>query len=405
MTPSTTAELSKAEILDRAQTLSDAFRARATETETLGKLPDDLWEQVKDSGLLSLLVPKHLGGLDAGPRAMVDVVRILCRGDASAAWVTSFAIQGQEGFSSLPRELWDKLSKGRPFVLTAGSVTQRKPAIAEPVDGGYILSAHVGYASGCLHADWVFVIALVAGQEDLGPRRFIVPVEQVTILDNWAPSGMRGTGSNDVVIDRVFVPSELAVDDRLNSAPTGSRSIGSRSVIIGDTDTLKYPTHRVIMLMHAALLVGAGEAILELFPPYLEKRFRPFSTVAPRDSGVSHKTYGAAAYDVANARLLLEHATETIIEAFGSGRGFTLEEQARAAIVTAGIINSIRETSSALIRLAGSSVHQAGSALDRFWRDIEVMSSHPSGDWDAVAETAGRVLLGKGPGPHNPLFL
>lgn len=400
----TTLELSKTEILERAQKLSDSFRARATETEELGTLSPELWAEVEDSGLLALLVPKELGGLDAGLRAMVDVVRILGRGDASAAWVTSFAIQGQGSFASLPRELWDELSKGRPYVLTAGSATQRKPPVAERVEGGYLVTSHVGYVSGCRQANWIFLIAPIAGEEEHGPRRFIVAAEDCTIVDNWYPSGMRGTGSNDVIMEKAFVPDRFAIDDRLGSAPTGSRSLDSTSVIVADTAAVEYPTHRVIMLMHAALLVGAGEAMLELFPPYLEKRFRPFSTVAPRDSAVSHKTFGVAAFNVENAGLVLENATEKVVDVYGSGRELTLEEQVRVASVTPGVIDTIRETSSSLIRIAGSSVHQAGSPLDRFWRDIEVMGSHPSGDWDAVAETAGRVLLGKGLGGHNPLF-
>ena len=36
----------------------------------------------------------------------------------------------------------------------------------------------------------------------------------VTVLDNWDTTGMRGTASNDVVVDDVFVPDERVLADR-----------------------------------------------------------------------------------------------------------------------------------------------------------------------------------------------
>ena len=39
----------------------------------------------------------------------------------------------------------------------------------------------------------------------------LVPTSKVSIVDVWDTTGMRGTGSNDIVVDNVFVPFMIAL--------------------------------------------------------------------------------------------------------------------------------------------------------------------------------------------------
>jgi alkylation response protein AidB-like acyl-CoA dehydrogenase len=79
------------------------------------------------------------------------------------------------------------------------------------VEGGYRYSALKHFASGSPGAD----LLVTSGpyehpEEGWQVLHFPVAIKQegVTVLDNWAPMGMRGSGSNSVEIKDVFVPDE-----------------------------------------------------------------------------------------------------------------------------------------------------------------------------------------------------
>jgi hypothetical protein len=56
-------------------------------------------------------------------------------------------------------------------------------------------------------------------------RFFALPIEHVKVEDTWYVDGMIGTGSNDIVIDGVFVPEErtVAVFEMADGHAPGSR--------------------------------------------------------------------------------------------------------------------------------------------------------------------------------------
>jgi alkylation response protein AidB-like acyl-CoA dehydrogenase len=79
----------------------------------------------------------------------------------------------------------------------------------EKVDGGYRVSARKIFCSGS-PAGGLLVSSAIYDDPQEGPSvlHFAVPMnaEGITVLDNWRAMGMRGTGSNDVVLENVFVP-------------------------------------------------------------------------------------------------------------------------------------------------------------------------------------------------------
>lgn len=84
-------------------------------------------------------------------------------------------------------------------------------------DGGYIYNASKHFASGSPGADLLVTSGPFedpeAGWQVL---HFSVPLsaDGVTVLDNWAPMGMRGSGSNSVKLENVFIPEESVVARR-----------------------------------------------------------------------------------------------------------------------------------------------------------------------------------------------
>src|SRR5262249_13531919 len=89
------------------------------------------------------------------------------------------------------------------------------PMQAAPAQGGYRITGRAPLFSNCYDADWIATTATVlAGEpsraEDRGEPEMVMaylPRDSCHVIDTWHVMGMRGTGSNDVAVTDVFVPT------------------------------------------------------------------------------------------------------------------------------------------------------------------------------------------------------
>ena len=71
----------------------------------------------------------------------------------------------------------------------------------------YQVSGQWDFSSGCDAATWVLLI----GNGPTGPLMLMLPRSDYEIEDTWFVSGLRGTGSKDIMVDNVFVPAHRTV--------------------------------------------------------------------------------------------------------------------------------------------------------------------------------------------------
>ena len=122
--------------------------------------------------------------------------------------------RGLPGAEATLRRVADE---GIVLVSTGGADFTRPRGEARKVDGGYVVSGRKVFASQSV-AGAAMSTMFAYDDPDQGMRvlNMAVPigVEGVTVLDNWDTLGMRGTASNDIVIDGVFVPDDKVLADR-----------------------------------------------------------------------------------------------------------------------------------------------------------------------------------------------
>lgn len=192
---------------ESARAMVPHIKARQQETARLGRLPDDTINELQNNGFFRIMQPKRWGGYEMEPHHFFDVQMTLAEGCMSTAWVLGVvAIHNwQLGLfdERAQKDVWgvNDATLISSSYMPVGKVTR--------IDGGFRLSGRWGFSSGSLHCEWAFLGAMVPpAQPGEAPdyRTFLVPRCDYQIVQNWDVSGLEGTGSNDIIVDDVFVP-------------------------------------------------------------------------------------------------------------------------------------------------------------------------------------------------------
>ncbi|MBV9582575.1 MAG: oxidoreductase [Chloroflexi bacterium] len=208
------------ELIARARQLLPTLAERAFETERLGRVPDTTVAEILATHLNRVGVPVRFGGLDVEFHLMHDIAIEFGRACGATSWC--FALWGVHNWwvGYYPPEAQEEVYANGPDVLTssAGFALESR---AEPVAGGYRVSGHWQFSSGCDHAAYVFAVT----DSPDGPMGTIIPRSDLRILeDTWNVSGLQGTGSKDLVIDDAFVPAHRTLAGRGNMYSTSAWS-------------------------------------------------------------------------------------------------------------------------------------------------------------------------------------
>jgi alkylation response protein AidB-like acyl-CoA dehydrogenase len=201
------------QLLRAVHTLEPLIRAHADEAERNRRLSPVVVTALAEAGIFRMYTPRTLGGFEIDPLSFYRIVEAIARIDGSTGWCVFIAGGNPLLGAFLADEAAEKVFGSDPHAITAGVVHPYGTAVVS--DGGYRVTGRWSYASGCQHSTWIFCCCEVFdgdqrrlaedGEPDV--RLFFIPIGQISIIETWDVSGLVGTGSHDVVIDQVFVPS------------------------------------------------------------------------------------------------------------------------------------------------------------------------------------------------------
>src|SRR5215475_6527957 len=220
------------ELLAEVEAVAPILTEHAPQSEKLGRLNEPTIKALRKTRLLRFACPRDLGGDEADPLTVMEVLEAAARIDGSAGWTLGIlALTSAMAGAFLPAQTAQQIfAKGVPPM--AGMIGPRGKA--EPVDGGYRVTGRWSFGSGIYHADWVIAGAFLPGQplpagpRGAGIRMALLPRGQVVIHDNWQVAGLRASGSCDYSVENVFVPDEMTfpfMDARLGNAVTGGAAL------------------------------------------------------------------------------------------------------------------------------------------------------------------------------------
>lgn len=199
--------------LDAARTLAPLVRELARAADRERCLSPRMHRALAEAGIYRMLVPRSAGGDELALPIALRVVEALAAADGSTGWCAAIG-SGTNAFGAFmdpvaaTETVW-----ADPNSVSAGVFAPVGRALS--VDGGYRMSGRWTFASGCANASWFFGNCVVLDGDEPrlsegGERTVLmlaVPMAEARIHDTWQVAGLRGTGSHDVEVDDVFVPS------------------------------------------------------------------------------------------------------------------------------------------------------------------------------------------------------
>jgi GTP cyclohydrolase II len=382
------------DMLARADALIPRLRERAEETERIRRIPESTMAELKEAGVFHLLSPQAAGGFGMGLETYVQVVRRLAQGCSSTAWTVGHLIEHVWMLARWPQEVQDEVFATGPAPLAAtgpaplAAATGAPVGVAEKVPGGFSISGRWSFASGVMHSQW----ALLAVQHGNVRLQCLVPMSEVELLDVWHTAGLRGTGSNDIRAEKLFVPEHRTLNWALLAAADNPGSHLYQDPII------RLPMATILNMVAPAAALGSAEYAVELFRERMMVR-KVKHTLENRqaDSPLAQARFSHVYGLVATARLHWEEAVR-VVSASHEVQPFTFTDEERARYRLSLALSG--EASAEAVRLvmtgSGGSVHRLSHPLQRIQRDVNVLLNHASLTMDPILEQAGRGLLGLG---------
>ena len=382
-----------ARLVARVTALGPRIRERAREAEVQGRLTDDVFAALVETGVFRALTPKRWGGLGLGVRCLCDLARALARFDASAAWVTAFLVEHNWMLCRLGLAAQQELfASGRGYVLASAPLAPGGSAVRVP--GGFRAQGRWRYASGVAHAEWTLACCTVEEAGEAVRWMFLLPLAEVRILDEWHVSGMCATSSTNLTAKDLFVPEARALElARFYSARDHPGAAHEEAIY-------RYPILPGLLAMLAAIAVGSAEGALELARAKLSET-APWG-VRRIDRAPSRARWAAAHQDVRCAALLYEALLAGVIATGEQGRALDLVEDGQLALDIASVTHLAKGAIASLVDGCGSGTFSLDDPLQRFHRDVTVMASHLGNDWDVVTERGARFVLGLGRAVGDP---
>ena len=209
-----------------ATSLGESFAVKAGEFDESDGFVAENYEAIRAAGLLAAAVPEELGGMGTSYPELCDMLRILAHHCSS----TALALSMHTHQVAIPAWRWrhQKIAAVEPLLKrvaaenlillsSGGSDWIAGSGKAVKVDGGYRISARKIFTSGAPIGNLLMTGAVV--QEEGKPDMVIhfgVPMKapEVKILDTWRTMGMRATGSQDVLIEGLFIPDSAVAMTR-----------------------------------------------------------------------------------------------------------------------------------------------------------------------------------------------
>jgi len=379
ITAATPTNVGKTDWLATAKRLSDDFATRAAKHDSDDSFVAENYAAMREAKLFSAPVPADLGGGGATYAEHVAIIRTIAHGCGSTALAYSMhshllqaTIWRHRHNATPPAEpLLRRIAKEELVLVSSGGSDWLEGSGTLTKDNGnYQFSARKIFGSGGPSGDLLMTTGVYDDPQN-GPTVLHFGVNMkgpgVKVQDNWRTMGMRGTGSNDIVIENVAVP-DASVSVR--------RPKGKWHRFFDVVSPLIWP-------LVLAAYVGVAEQAAEIALTLAVKR---------KDDTITQDLVGELRTQLLIAQETLERMTAVASTDYEPSVALSdLTYRRKTAMARA----ALRAVELAMEAASGAGFFRA-AGLERCFRDIQGVRYHPFQERKQY-RFSGRIALGLDP--------
>jgi 3-hydroxy-9,10-secoandrosta-1,3,5(10)-triene-9,17-dione monooxygenase len=395
-------DLKPEEMITRARALRPKVREEAEAAEQRGYYSEALHREFTKAGFYRCLQPRMFGGYEFDMRTFFRAMVQIASADPGIGWGLTLAC----GHALQIGTNFGEATQAKIFGPDGHFIAPYSPSGPSPdaecvaVPGGYRVKGKWRYASGVPHATHFMGMAPLKGSHPGGPTRkmvsVVVPRGQFEMLDDWhGMFGMKGSGSNSVVIRDALIPEEF-VDE----------------TIIGDDGTGLTPGVKlhgnplyngIFMAFGAGELacsqVGAAWASLEEFEKHI-RTTKPLLSAQPIMKYEHYdwqRIFGLALTTTNAAEAVLLRTAELYVEFAKARMEGTGKFGPRETMLVMGMQHQASrlawEAGYDLFRASSTASIRDGEPMQRFFRDFATFRNNPVHQPDFVASRIAQAYF------------
>ena len=370
------------ELVKAAKNAAVAIAKRAPDADRQRRVPVENIRDLHEAGLLTVAIPAELGGSEADLVTQVAVYETIGGACASTAWVMgnhsvlctrALGMMG-EGAYSLLRDVAENGSLISHAAIPGGD-TKAAP-------GGFVSSGRWPFVSGSNISTWMFLSTLVGGDN----RWMLMPTSQqgLTIEDTWMSMSARGSMTNDVVLDQVFVAEDMA--------PVSRRPAPHEPWLPHGPAVLKVPVKSRVWM--SAMMLGVAQAALDETIEFGKARSMTLGGASRGSMPGNQFAVADAAMAVEAGRAFLVQESRSITAKALTGEPFIPEDANRMEMAGLVARENAQKAVDRLFGIRGAHGLFESHNFERYYRDVRMGTLHTVSAPDLVREEVGKHIFG-----------
>ena len=359
----------------------------AAERELEGRLPHEIFQFLRGTGLTWLRIPKSLGGPGGSPSDQVEITCALAAADSGVA----HALRGHFGFiesvaldpnGDTSRRFAAEVLAGKLFGGAHMEIGTPRPNMKRTTlrkeDDHYRLSGQKYYATGAIYADYTSFSAV---DEEGNPTGVMVPADRdgVKILDDWDGMGQRLSASGSVHLDNVRIEANELNLIRAAGSPYARRHNAARAqlhlmaVVAGivrnvASDAVNFVQEQARSAKHSASETARGDHFVQLAVGEIIAASHTIDTL------------------IAETARRLDLSADAITSGAANADEIVLAAQLANSKGQVMIGRLAQQAAQQLFDTGGGSATSRKRNFDRHWRNVRTLCNHNP------AALRGRVL-------------
>ncbi|QYU70913.1 hypothetical protein J4558_12715 [Leptolyngbya sp. 15MV] len=362
------------ELIARAQAMIPTLKARAGDCTRAGNVPAETIAEMQEAGFFRVLQPRRWGGYEMHPNVFFEIQKALAEGCMSTGWV--YGVVGCHPYElalfhdRAQEEVWGE----DPATLI--SSTYQPVGKVEEAEGGFYLSGRWGFSSGSTHCGWVLLGALIFRDgEPPEMRTFLLPRSDYQVVEGtWDVFGLQGTGSFDIVVERVFVP-----EHRTHKASDGFACTNPGQTA-NDGPLYTLPWAQVFIRSVSTAAFGGARAAVNAALAIMQDRISSNTGKASKADPLLHAAIAKTHAQSLEMERTLTATFDDLMEIAERGEPIPMEKRALYAYQSSTVVRRLAELVDGMVQLLGGRAIYNSSAIIQPWLDIHAARAHVAND-------------------------